>query len=336
MGIINAIKRKFIKNNKLEEFSIPPKFEITNQEIAEFNFYYRGKSLTSESELQKDGAKIDADIAKYMSTNKAKILNSSLNEFNIRAITVRSLPYNYGDISHSFKKYDSKDNISNMRHPSRILLESFEQNKGISLFNYLKVCIGTWMECKKAEYLEGNSFSFTNKTNFLQREKDNNNIEIAFAKDNNYFGTHENNSNTDSLYLVPNMFRRSDNPFKGIVIQNFTLSNDELNTLETMDKQFEKVCTQEAESFSSFEELAFKLNDKYLGRIAFIVRINGMVLIQGRDLSEKIIYTTILEQCLPDILTNMQRSPKNNVVNCNDNYNKTSVKGNESINQEQR
>lgn len=336
MGIINAIKRKFIKNNEVDEFCIPAEFEITNQEINEFNFYYTGKSLTSESELQRDGAKIDADISKYMSTNKARILSSYLNEFNIRAIIVKNLPYNYGDINHSFKKYDSKDNILSMRHPSRILVESFEQNKGIPLFNYLRVCVETWMECKKTEYSDGNSFSFTNTTHFLQGEKDNNNIEIAFAKDNNYVSTHENNSNTDSLYLMPNIFRRSDNPFKGIVIQNFTLSNDELDTLETMDKQFEKVCTQEAESFSSFEELAFKLNDKYLGRIAFVVRINDMVLIQGRDLLEKTIYTTVPEQCLPDILRNMQRSSKNNVENYNDNYNKTRVKENESINQEQR
>lgn len=336
MGIISSIKRKFIKNIETDKFSIPTKFEITKQEIDEFNFYYTGKALTSESELQRDGAKIDADIANYMNTNKAKILNSYLNEFHIKAITVRNLPYNVGDINHSFKEYDRKDNMLNMRHPSKILLESFEQNNKIPLFNYLRVCVETWMECQKTQYSEGISFSFTNKTHSLQGEQDNNNIEIAFAKDNNYVGTHENNSSIDSLCLIPNMFRRSDAPFKGIAIQNFTLSSDEINNLQTIDKQFEKVCMQETESFTSFEELAFKLNDKYLGRIAFIVRINDIVLIQGRDLLEKMVYTTIPEQCLPDILANMQRSVKNNAVNCNDNYNKMKIDENENINQEQR
>lgn len=336
MGIINSIKKKFAKNNEVNEFFIPAKFEITKQEIDEFNFYYTGKALTSESELQRDGAKINADIANYMSTNKAKILNTYLNEFNIRAITVRNLPYNYEDINHSFKEYDSNDNTLNMRHPSRRLLESFEKNKGIPLFNYLRVCVETWMECKKTEYSDGKSFSFTTKTHFLQGEQDNNNIEIAFAKDKNYVSTHESNSNTDSLYLMPNMFRRSESPFKGIVIQNFTLSDDEISSLDTIDRQFEKVCTQETENFDSFEELAFKLNDKYLERIAFIARINDMVLIQGRDLLEKIVYTTIPEQYLPDILTNMQRSQKNNIVNYNDNDNKIRLEENEGINQEQR
>lgn len=157
-----------------------------------------------------------------------------------------------------------------------------------------------------------------------------------FAKNNDYSSSNENNSNTDSLYVKPNIFRKSDNSFKGIIIQNFTLSYDEINSLENIDKQFEKVCIQETESFSSFEELAFKLNDKYLGRVAFITRIDDMVLIQGRDLSEKTVYTTIPEQYLPDILANMQRSQKNNVVNYDDNYSEIRVEENENIDQKQR
>lgn len=96
MRIIDSIKRKFVKNNEFEEFLIPPEFQLTSHEIAEFNFYCNGKSYTPKVELEKNGAEIDEDIANYMSTNKAKILNSHLNTFNIRAIIVRNLPYTYG------------------------------------------------------------------------------------------------------------------------------------------------------------------------------------------------------------------------------------------------
>lgn len=309
MNIKNIINKFFTKKSELNNFSIPNEFILTNKDLSNYRFYLTAKSDLSPKELEREEEKIDADVNRYMKTDKAQILKSPLNNFTINAISVGNVPYSYGDMDISLGLTNVNNSFFGLRHPSTKLLEIFltnKENPSTILYGFLRAGAQNWVDFNNFEYKSNRTFSFYSKPTTFHPEQYKNNKEIIFINQNFQYNNIANPSDS-SLYLSSNIFRKNTHPFKGIVVQNFKFENDIPSSLQKMDKQFENILSEDSNNMQEFERLAFDLYNKTNGKISFISQMNDIILIKGIDQTENVIFTTLSQQDLSPKLNNIPR-----------------------------
>ena len=279
----------FNRKDKEEVFTIPDYFEITTRDMQDYAFLTRSKSFASKKELEEDGGWIDKEIALYKQTEKYKILASKINDLDFVAFSVKNSPYNKGSIDLTL----GIDNNAFLRYtfnPSEGLgvIKYLNRNNDFSVGEFIRVLAPLIMNVEKVVYRKGKTLEFTAQLSIIRGEHDNDNEEITFLS-----SIKERPANAMVEYLQGEEEKEYDISLIGdrdekVVIQNLSLTNEELNSLYDFYNQIKTNGLN-----------LLMLPNSILIRLAFIGIINNTLVIKGND-NEDVIFTTLNEDELTD------------------------------------
>lgn len=298
MKITTWFQNKFNKKSGNPTSSVPDIFTLSEDDLKLFTYYQIKEESYGET----------PDYIEYVNSQNFKLLNTLITDFNVKAVLVENLTYSEEDFSTTLE-FNIDEVPSKLRNPSisfaNILNDITAKNLKVPFYKYMQLwvkhCINIGqVSCKKNEIIKFKHWPSALSLN----ESDTNNKELCFVS--NAIAINDSVDNSE-LHLQPNIFRKRNSLFKGIVIQNLSLVNNPSSELMSVDKLFETFYSEALDNTDEFSRIAFELYNKSQGRISFISQMNDLVVIKGTDQQEKTIYSTLDEKDLPDVLKKLAR-----------------------------